>query len=112
MWTNSKKDRGRPSRPGEGHRYAYLFKKSGKQGAASSPPGLVHSSFLEALPSKPWAQPIRLGSHLHPVHGLPELVELVGGAEGFQADVCQLHLLVSQLIPELHDCLGLTVHAL
>lgn len=51
-------------------------------------------------------------SHLHPVHGLPELVQLVGRAEGFQTDVCQLHLLVSQLISQLHDRLGFTIHAL
>lgn len=51
-------------------------------------------------------------AHLHPVHGLPQLVELVRGAERFQADVGQLHLLVPQLVPELHDRLGLTVDAL
>lgn len=62
--------------------------------------------------TQPCASHLLLGSHLHPVHGLPELVELVCRAEGFQADVCQLHLLVSQLISELHDRLGFTIHAL
>lgn len=91
-------------------------KRLGKQRVATrflhSPQGLAESSLLELLPRQPRAQSTLLGSHLHPVHGLPELVELVGRAECFQADVRQLHLLVSQLISELHDCLGFAIHAL
>ena len=49
---------------------------------------------------------------LHAVHGLPELVQLVGGAQGLQADVGQLHLLVSQLAAQLHDRFGVGVPAL
>lgn len=51
-------------------------------------------------------------AHLHPVHGLPQLVQLVGRAQGFQANVRQLHLLVPQLVPQLHHRLGLAVRAL
>lgn len=47
--------------------------------------------------------------HLHAVHGLPELVQLVGGAEGLQAYVSQLHLLVSELTAEPHHLLRLAV---
>lgn len=50
--------------------------------------------------------------HLHPVHGFTELVQLVGRAEGFQANVRQLHLLVPQLVPQLHHRLCLAVRAL
>lgn len=50
-------------------------------------------------------------AYLHPVHRLPQLVELVGGAQGLQADISQLHLFVSQLISQLHDRLSLTVSA-
>ena len=58
------------------------------------------------------APPLQPGAHLHPVHGLPQLVQLVSRAEGFQADVGQLHLLVSQFVSELHDRLSFAVHAL
>ena len=49
---------------------------------------------------------------LHAVHGLPELVQLVGGAQGLQTDVGKLHLFVSQLAAQLHDRLSLGVPAL
>lgn len=65
-----------------------------------------------APPRAAWGLRRTPGSHLHPVHGLPQLVQLVCRAEGFQADVGQLHLLVSQLVSELHDRLSFTVHAL
>lgn len=51
-------------------------------------------------------------SDLHAVHGLPELVQLVGGAQGLQTDVRQLHLFVPQLAPKLHHRLRVIVSAL
>lgn len=50
-------------------------------------------------------------SYLHSVHGLPQLVKLMSRAEGFQANISQLHLLVSQLIAQLHDRFSFAVSA-
>lgn len=46
-------------------------------------------------------------TNLHVVHGFPKLVQLVGGVEGLQADVCELHLLLPQLRAQLRDFLFL-----
>lgn len=51
-------------------------------------------------------------AHLHAIHGLSDLVQVVGGAERLQADVSQLQLLLSQLVLQLEDDLGLGLGAL
>lgn len=45
--------------------------------------GVAESSPLTTPSQTAWGLGPRSGAHLHPVHGLPELVELVCGAEGF-----------------------------
>lgn len=49
-------------------------------------------------------------THLHAIHGLSDLVQVVGRAERLQADVSQLQFLLSQLVLQLEDdlCLGLS----
>lgn len=60
------------------------------------------SSCVLAAPKEP-----RQGSgershpHLHVMHGLPQLLQLVSRVEGLQADVRQLHLLLPQLRAQL-----------
>lgn len=51
-------------------------------------------------------------AHLHAIHGLSDLVQVVGRAERLQADVSQLQLLFSQLVLQLEDDLGLGLGAL
>src|SRR4029434_10578224 len=51
-------------------------------------------------------------AHLHAVHGLPDLVQVVSGAERLQADIGQLELLLPQLVLQLQDDLGLGLRAL
>lgn len=53
-----------------------------------------------------------LCADLHAVHGLPELVQLMGGAERLQPDVRQLHLLLPELAAQLHHRLRLAVQTL
>lgn len=72
----------------------------GEELHASSIPGLQHScggavTVATRVLRARWAS--GSGSHLHVVHGLPQLLQLVGRVEGFQADVRQLHLLLPQL---------------
>lgn len=44
------------------------------------------------------------GPHLHAVHGLSDLVQVVSGAEGLQTDVRQLQLLFPEFVLQLeHD---------
>lgn len=52
------------------------------------------------------------GPYLHAVHGLSDLVQVVGRAERLQADVRQLELLLSQLVLQLEDDLRLRLCAL
>lgn len=51
-------------------------------------------------------------SHLHAIHGLSDLVQVVGGAERLQADVCQLELLLPQFVLQLQDDFSLGFGAL
>lgn len=55
---------------------------------------------------------VRSVAHLHAVHGLSDLVQVVGRAERLQADVGQLQLLLSQLVLQLKDDLGFGLGAL
>lgn len=50
--------------------------------------------------------------YLHPVHGLPQSVQLVRGAQGFQPDVSQLHLFVAELVAQLQDAVRFVVRTL
>ena len=52
---------------------------------------------------KPDLRLARAQSHLHAVHGLSDLVQVVGGAQRLQADVCQLELLLPKLVLQLED---------
>ena len=55
----------------------------------------IESTFKSIIHSEP-------PSYLHLVHGLAELLELVGGGQGLETDVRQFHVLVPQLFPQLH----------
>ena len=77
--------------------------------AAPPRPGAPPRPLPAAPPRGPAAPP---GTDLHVVHGLPQLVQLVGRVEGFQADVRELHLLLPQLGAQLgHLLLGLLLLA-
>lgn len=54
----------------------------------------------------------RQRAHLHAVHGLSDLVQVVGGAEGLQADVRQLQLLFPEFVLQLEHDLRLGLGAL
>lgn len=69
----------------------------GQRGAGARP-GALEPRFAMA-PILP--RPPPPGTDLHVVHGLPQLVQLVRGVEGFQADVRELHLLLPQLRAQL-----------
>lgn len=43
----------------------------------------------------------RAESHLHAVHGFSDLIQVVGRAKCLQPDVCQLELLLPQLVLQL-----------
>lgn len=60
------------------------------------------------MPISHSAQPLtvivwRLWSHLHAVHGLSYLVQMVGRAERLQANIRQLELLLPQFVLQLED---------
>lgn len=62
--------------------------------------------------AQPWTVFFRgVWSHLHAVHGLSDLVQVVGGAKRLQADVCQLELLLPQLVLQLKDDFSLSFGA-
>lgn len=49
--------------------------------------------------------------HLHAIHGLTDLVQVVGGAKCLQTNVRQLELLLPQLVLQLEDDLSLGLGA-